>query len=154
MTAVIGQSLFRPTGKRVKVDILQLLKNMQLSNLQRKQVDGKALSPSILRRKPNAVLEKTLSYLSKIEGQILIDETDKRIIRVEGFAPGEFARTKRTKPKPNGRRKWFFSFRRRRLPKVSGFRKPSGLISPNIPKSLKQSRFNSISAAIKKRVLT
>jgi len=81
-------------GRGVKVDLLQLLKNMQLGNLQRKQIDGKSLATIDFTPKTEAVLEKNLSYLSKIEGQILIDETDKRIIRVEGFAPGEFAKQK------------------------------------------------------------
>jgi len=85
---------FSTDGRRVKVDVLQLLKNVQLSNLQRKQIDGKSLVTIDFTPKAEAVLEKNLSYLSKIEGQILIDETDKRIIRVEGFAPDEFAKQK------------------------------------------------------------
>lgn len=85
---------FSTDGRRVKVDVLQLLKNVQMSNLQRKQIDGKSLVTIDFIPKAEAVLEKNLSYLSKIEGQILIDETDKRIIRVEGFAPGEFVKLK------------------------------------------------------------
>lgn len=85
---------FSTDGRKVKVDVLQLLKNTQLSNLQRKQIDGKSIVSIDFAPKAEAVLEKNLAYLAKIEGQILIDETDKRIIRIEGFAPGEFAKQK------------------------------------------------------------
>lgn len=86
--------VFSSNRQGLKVDVLQLLKNMQLLNLQRKQIDGKSFITIDFTPKTAAVLENGLSYLSKIEGQILIDETDKRIIRIEGFAPGEFAKQK------------------------------------------------------------
>lgn len=85
---------FSTDGRSVKVDVLQLLKNTRLSNLQRRQVNGKSLVTIDFTPKAEAVLEKSLAYLSKIEGQILIDETDRRIIRIEGFAPGEFVKHK------------------------------------------------------------
>ncbi|MET0753872.1 MAG: hypothetical protein ABWZ66_10885, partial [Pyrinomonadaceae bacterium] len=85
---------FSADSQNVTVDVLKLLKNAHLSNLQRKQIDGNEIVVIEFAPNPGAILEKSLSYLSKIEGQIWIDETAKRIIRVEGFAPGEFAKLK------------------------------------------------------------
>lgn len=85
---------FSADSQTVMVDVLKLLKNARLTNLQRKQIDGNEVVVIEFAPNPGAIFEKSLSYLSKIEGQIWIDETAKRIIRIEGFAPGEFAKLK------------------------------------------------------------
>jgi hypothetical protein len=86
---------FSTDGKRVKVDILKLLQISNLSNLERRKVEGRDIVTIDFLPKPeSANLEKPLSYLSKIEGRIVIDEADKRIVRIEGFAPGEFSKQK------------------------------------------------------------
>lgn len=100
---------FLNEGKKIKVDIMKLLQNSKLGNLQRKKVDGKNLATIDFSPKPDAVLEKTLAYLSKIEGRITIDETDKRIVRVEGFALGEFAGLKE-KPEAERQKELVFLF--------------------------------------------
>jgi hypothetical protein len=81
---------FTNEGKRIKIDVLQILKNSRLSNFQRRTVNGRTVVAADFNPNPDFVYEKQLTYLSKIEGQILIDETDKRIVRVEGFALGAF----------------------------------------------------------------
>lgn len=79
---------------RIKVYVLQLLKNACFSNLQRTQIDGRSIISIDFAPKPNAVFEKTLAYFSKTEGQIRIDETDKRITSIEGDMLGEYAKHK------------------------------------------------------------
>lgn len=77
-------------GKKIKVDILKLLQSAKFANLQRQKVDGKDIATIDFSPKPEVLLEKTLLYFGKLEGRITIDETDKRLIRVEGYALGEF----------------------------------------------------------------
>jgi hypothetical protein len=100
---------------RVKVDILQLLKNSRLSNLQRKPVNGVNVVLIDFAPNPEAVFEKSLSYFSKMEGQIWIDETAKRIIRVEGYAPGTFA-AQREKPDIERQTEAVFLFLQSKVP--------------------------------------
>lgn len=85
---------FSSNGTQIKVDILKLLENSKLANLQRTKIDGKDIVTIDFSPKSESGLEKTLQYLSKIEGQITINETDQRIVRIEGFALGEFAKHK------------------------------------------------------------
>lgn len=98
---------FSANKQRIKIDVLELLKNSRLSNLQRKQIDGRNTVVIEFSPNPNAVFEENLSYLSKIEGQIWIDEADKRIVKIEGFAPGDFAKLK---DKADGERQKGFVF--------------------------------------------
>jgi hypothetical protein len=100
---------FLNEGKKLKVDILKLLQNSKFGSLQRKKVDGKDIVTLDFAPKPDAVWEKTLQYLSKIEGQLTIDETDKRVIKVEGFALGEFAAQKE-KPDAERQKELVFLF--------------------------------------------
>jgi len=100
---------FSNEGKRLKVDILKMLQNVKLSNLQRRQVDGKDIVTIDFTPKPDGVWEKTMEYLSKIEGQLTISETDKRIIRIEGFALGEYAALKE-KPDAERQKELVFLF--------------------------------------------
>jgi hypothetical protein len=73
---------------------VKLLENSKFTNLQRKKIDGKDIAIIDFAPNGNPVTDKTLAYLSKIEGQITINETDKRIIKIEGFALGEYAAQK------------------------------------------------------------
>jgi hypothetical protein len=100
---------FLNEGKKIKVDILKLLQNSKFSNLQRKKIDGKDIITIDFAPKTDVVPDKTLTYLSKIEGQITIDETDKRIIKIEGFALGEFAAQKE-KPDAERQKELVFLF--------------------------------------------
>lgn len=100
---------FSNEGKRLKVDILKMLQNVKLSNLQRRQVDGKDIVTIDFTPKSDGVWEKTMEYLSKIEGQLTISETDKRIIRIEGFALGEYAALKE-KPDAERQKELVFLF--------------------------------------------
>lgn len=85
---------FSSESRRIKVDVITLLKNAHISNLQRKQIDGRNVILLEFAPNPASSFDKPLSYLAKIEGQIWIDEIDKRIIKIEGFALGEFAKHK------------------------------------------------------------
>lgn len=85
---------FSTDGKGVKIDIVKFLENSVFQNLQHKQINGGNVITLDFRPKPDAVFADSLSYLSKIEGQIWIDETDKRIIRIEGFPTGKFETNK------------------------------------------------------------
>lgn len=85
---------FTTDGQGYRIDVLKMLNKVSFSNLQRRQIGGKSVISIDFAPKPDVALGKSLSYLSKIEGQILIDETDKRIISIEGFAPGEFVKQK------------------------------------------------------------
>lgn len=82
---------FSGDGKRVKISILQLLQNSNLSNLERKKINGRDFVTIDFTPKSDAAPEKNLAYLAKMEGRIVIDEADRRIVRVEGFALGTFA---------------------------------------------------------------
>jgi hypothetical protein len=85
---------FSSNGKGVGIDILVLLKNAKLSNLQRKQIDNRNIVLIDFSPNTEASLEKSFSYLNKIEGQIWIDEAGKRVIRIEGFPLGKFEENK------------------------------------------------------------
>ena len=85
---------FTNEGKKLKVDILKTLQNVKLSNLQRRQIDGKSIVTLDFTPRADGVWDKTMQYLSKIEGQLTINETDKRIIKIEGYAVGEYAALK------------------------------------------------------------
>jgi len=85
---------FSGGSQRIEVNIITLLKSSFLSNLQRKQIDGRNVVLIEFTPNPAASFDKPMSYLEKIEGQIWIDEIDKRITRIEGFALGEFAQYK------------------------------------------------------------
>lgn len=74
----------------IKIDVLNLLNNSHLKNFRRKQIDGKEIILIDFTPKQEAVFDKTMLYLSKTEGQIWVDEKDKRIIRIEGFPLGTF----------------------------------------------------------------
>lgn len=82
---------FLNDGKTIKVDIMKLLQSAKFRNLQRRKINGKDIATIDFSPKPETVLEKPLLYLAKLEGQITINENDKRIIRVEGYALGEFS---------------------------------------------------------------
>lgn len=105
---------FSNNGNRVNVNVLKLLQNSHLSNLQRGKIDGREIVTIDFGPKPDSVFEKNLSYLSKIEGQITIDEKDKRIIRIEGYAPGEFAKYK-DKPEAERQKEIVFLFSQTRV---------------------------------------
>ena len=100
---------FQNEGKTIKVDIMKLLQAMKFSNLQRSKVDGKEIVTIDFAPKPDVQLDKTLVYLSKLEGQLTINETDKRIVRVEGYAVGEFA-AQREKPEAERLKQIVFLF--------------------------------------------
>ena len=100
---------FTNEGKKLKVDILKMLQNVKLSNLQRKTIDGKEIVTLDFTPKPDGVWEKTMQYLSKVEGQITINETDKRIVRIEGFGLGEYAALKE-KPDAERQKELVFLF--------------------------------------------
>lgn len=82
---------FSTNGKSLKIDVLHLLNSSKFSNLQRKQIDGRNVILIDFAPDPAAKLENPVSYLSKIEGQIWIDEADKRVFRIEGFPLGKLA---------------------------------------------------------------
>lgn len=75
---------------RAKVDIFQLLKAAQFSNLQHREIDGRKTITIDFAPKAGAKIERIMDYLTQLEGQIWIDEKTKRITRVEGFYLGTF----------------------------------------------------------------
>lgn len=80
----------RSNELRAKVDIFQIVKAAQFSNLKHKEVDGHSTISVDFSPKAGAKIDKVLDYSTQIEGQIWIDEETKRIIRVEGFYLGTF----------------------------------------------------------------
>jgi hypothetical protein len=88
---------------------MKLLQCAKFSNLQRRKVDGKDVVTIDFSPKPDVLLDKTLLYLAKLEGQMTINETDKRITRVEGYAIGEFA-VQREKPEAERQKEMIFLF--------------------------------------------
>ncbi|CAN5314528.1 hypothetical protein BH10ACI1_BH10ACI1_02290 [soil metagenome] len=85
---------FSNNNQRVEINVLKLLKNVSFSNLQRMEINGRSLVLIDFAPNPNAVLEKPLAYFTKLEGQLRIDEADKRIIAIEGYAVGDLAKFK------------------------------------------------------------
>lgn len=85
---------FSNDTKRVKVNVWQLLKNSSFSNLRREEINGRSIIYLDFAPNPSAIYEKPLAYLLKLEGQIRIDEADKRVTAVEGYAVSEFAKLK------------------------------------------------------------
>ncbi len=81
---------FRAGDKGVMIDIIKILETAKLSNLQRSENGGRKIVSMDFHPNPEAKFETPLSYLSKIEGRIWIDEADKRIMRIEGFPVGMF----------------------------------------------------------------
>lgn len=100
---------FTNEGRKIKVDILKLLQSVNFSNLQRSKIEDKDIAIIDFAPKSDAVLDKTLTYLSKLEGRITINETDKRIIKIEGFAVGEYAAQKE-KPEAERQKSLVFLF--------------------------------------------
>jgi hypothetical protein len=88
---------------------MKLLQSMNLTNLQRQKIDGKSLATIDFAPKAGVYLDKTLVYLSKIEGRLTIEETDKRIVRVEGYPLGALAAQK-DKPETERRAEMVFLF--------------------------------------------
>lgn len=80
---------FSADGKALKIDVLKLLENAELSGLRRTEFEGRKIVTLDFRPKSQANIENALAYLNKIEGRIWIDEADRRIIRIEGYAPGK-----------------------------------------------------------------
>jgi hypothetical protein len=109
---------FSGGSQRIEVNVITLLKSSFLSNLQRKQVDGRNLILIEFAPNPAASFDKPLAYLEKIEGQIWIDELDKRIVRIEGFALGELAKHK---DKPDAERSKVMVFLYSQLKVSEGF---------------------------------
>lgn len=93
---------FSANARRIRIDVLELLKNSRFSNLRRIPNGTGNIVAVDFEPNPGSNPDMTLSYLSKIEGQIWIDESAKRIIRIEGFAIGEYATLKE---KPDSERK-------------------------------------------------
>ena len=85
---------FSGGSQKIEVNIITLLKTSFISNLQRKQIDGRNFVLLDFAPNPAASFDKPLSYLEKIEGQIWIDEIDKRIVRIEGYPIGELAKNR------------------------------------------------------------
>lgn len=85
---------FSANGRGVRIDVLKLLENSLIFDLQRGQIEGRNVISLRFSPKTGATWEKSLSYLGKIEGQIWIDDADKRIIRIEGFPLGRFEENK------------------------------------------------------------
>jgi len=100
---------FSNDKKRVKVNVLQLLKNSSFSNLRREEINGRSIILLDFIPNPSAIYEKTLAYLSKLEGQIRIDEADKRVTAVEGYVVSEFAKLK-DKPEAERQKSAVFLF--------------------------------------------
>jgi hypothetical protein len=100
---------FQNEGKKIKIDVLKMLQCLKFNNLQRQKVDGKDIATIDFSPKTDVLLDKAMLYLAKLEGRITIDEADKRIIRIEGYAPGEFA-AQRDKPDAERQKGMIFLF--------------------------------------------
>lgn len=75
----------------IKIDILKIFEIARFSNLQEKQIDGNNLILLDFSPNPALIFDESLDYISDIEGQIWIDPTSNRVVRVEGFPLGTFA---------------------------------------------------------------
>jgi len=100
---------FSSNARSVRVDVLKMLQSLQFSNLQRKKQDGIDVATLDFRPKEGSVFDASLSYLLRLEGRFVIDEKNKRVIRIEGFAPGEFDKQK-DKPDAERQKELVFLF--------------------------------------------
>lgn len=76
----------------LKIDLFRLLKTVQFSNLKQLTVGGRPGYSLEFYPNPEEKYTSDLFYLGKIEGIILIDEDDKRIVSVEAFPIGGLAK--------------------------------------------------------------
>ncbi len=81
----LGANKFAIGKQPLKIDITRLLKNSAFSNPKQVEKYGKNLISLDFVSSPEQSLEKSLFYLSSIEGRILIDSFDKRIVEIEGY---------------------------------------------------------------------
>lgn len=116
---------FSANQQKVKIDIIKLLENSQFRNLQRRQIEGRNVFLIDFSPKSEAVFEKSLLYLGKIEGQIWIDEADKRITRIEAFPSGKLEQN-REKPDIERQQEAVFLFAQTRV--AEGFWFPQDVV--------------------------
>ena len=85
---------FAADGQNIKINILKLLENSDFSDLEHKTLDNRKVATVDFISKPTADSDGSLSYIGKIEGRIWIDETSKRVVRLEAFPIGKFIENK------------------------------------------------------------
>lgn len=73
----------------LKIDLLDLINNATFSNKKELILNGRDTISIDFRPIPDNKLSSDLFYLKNIEGTILVDKKDKRIIEVEGFPIGQ-----------------------------------------------------------------
>ncbi|CAN5834190.1 hypothetical protein BH20ACI4_BH20ACI4_20210 [soil metagenome] len=76
---------------RAKVDVFKMLEISKFSNIQYRQLNGREIISIDFAPQATVIFDTSLSYMSKIEGQLWIDKESKRIIRMEGFPVGTFS---------------------------------------------------------------
>ncbi len=74
--------------QRLSIDVAELLKKSVYRNPKNLLINGRNVISVEFKPAANIKPENTLFYLSLIEGTILIDKNDRRIIEIEGFPVG------------------------------------------------------------------
>lgn len=82
---------FRAGDKGIRIDVMKLISNATFSNMERLETGGRKVVTLEFSPKPDATFDADISYLSRIEGKIWIDEADRRIMKIEGFPVGWLA---------------------------------------------------------------
>lgn len=85
-------------GKLLSINLIELLDNSAFSNQKELKINGRDTLSVDFRPLPDKVFSSDLFYLGKIEGIILIDKIDKRIIEVEAFPLGKLAQYRTQTP--------------------------------------------------------
>lgn len=123
----------------VKIDVLRLLGFSRFSNLQQKKINGNDIISIDFFPELALVFDDSLTYITKIEGQIWIDAASKRIIRIEGYPLG-FFKNVRDKTEKKREEKAVFLFIQTKVPEGFWFPKYVALNfkdHPNIFKPIK-----------------
>ncbi|MFN6964116.1 MAG: hypothetical protein ACK4S4_10170 [Pyrinomonadaceae bacterium] len=81
---------FGANEQKVRFDILSLLRSIRPASSEQAQWNGRPVTVVVFAPAQDATLEPHLRYLSKIQGQIWIDNATRRIFRVEGYPAGSF----------------------------------------------------------------
>jgi hypothetical protein len=116
---------FRAGDKGIRIDVIKLLNNATFSNMERSETGGRKVVTLDFGPKPDATFNADLSYLSRIEGKIWIDEADRRIMKIEGFPVGWLAEL-RDKSDEERQQKMVFLFSQTRV--AEGFWFPKDVL--------------------------
>jgi hypothetical protein len=87
-------------GKQsLNIDLLELINGSEFSAPKEIEINGRDVISIDFRPKTGIEIDLSLFYLKQIEGTVLIDKTDKRIMEIEGFPLGTLEKSRDLKDK-------------------------------------------------------